>query len=413
MQKSDGAVTTTNYNGTLLASVSILNADGSRSSKLARLAGRLASDVTVATDGSSSNLVYTAGVKTALYVTNVDGSHDTTTYNIAGKSYVAEFQHATASGAVTEVIRYHTDGSLDYQQKIGSDGTKVTDVYDSTGHKLNEVQLHTDGASLTLNYNTSGATTQAIQKDANGDTTTTNYSGGNATSVYEVHTDGWKETKLFDSGGNLTNDSVYNTDGSTSSTLYSSGVKTASYVTNADGTHDNSFFNITGKSYVTEYQHSDAAGTVLSDTRLHADGSFDFKQVTNSDGSKVTDNYDSAGTKTQETTNTPTAVWTCSSSRCPASPARLNTTVSCTSGTLVKIDMQNADGNDKLTAVTAGQTIQGSADNDEFPISPWDRPRSSTITARTRSSASTLERRPIMTSSRSRRPWSRITPISK
>ncbi|MBR0954368.1 beta strand repeat-containing protein [Bradyrhizobium canariense] len=370
VQNSDGAVTTTNYNGTLLASVSILNADGSKESKLYDSAGRLASDVTVATDGSSSNLVYTAGVKTALYVTNVDGSHDTTTYNIAGKSYVSEFQHATASGAVTEVIRYHADGSLDYQQNIGSDGTKVTDVYDSTGHKLNEVQLHTDGASLTLNYNTSGATTQAIQKDANGDTTTTNYSGGNATSVYEVHTDGWKETKLFDTGGNLTNDTVYNTDGSTSSTVYSSGVKTASYVTNADGTHDNSFFNITGKSYVTEYQHTDAAGTVLSDTRLHADGSFDFKQVINSDGSKVTDNYDSAGTKTQETikyTDGSSDVFIFSVS---GKPGAIEHDSRDTSGTLVKIDMQNADGTHNVTAVTAGQTLQGSANNDQFQISP-------------------------------------------
>jgi antitoxin component YwqK of YwqJK toxin-antitoxin module len=370
VQNSNGSVTTTNYNGTLLASIFIVNADGSKESKLYDSAGRLASDMTVATDGSSSNLVYTAGVKTALYVTNVDGSHDTSTYNITGKSYVSEFQHATASGAVTEVIRYHADGSLDYQQKIGSDGTKTTDVYDSTGHKLNEVQFHTDGSSLTLNYNASGDTTQAIQKDASGDTTTTNYSGGNTTSVYVVHTDGWKETKLFDSGGNLTSDTVYNTDGSTSSTLYSSGVKTASYVTNADGTHDNSFFNITGKSYVTEYQHTDAAGTLLSDTRLHADGTFDFKLVTNNDGSKVTDVYDSAGSKTQETTK-----YTDGSSdvfifNVPNKPGAVEHDSRDTSGTLVKIDMQNADGTHNVTAVTAGQTLQGSANNDQFQVSP-------------------------------------------
>jgi hypothetical protein len=370
VQNSNGAVTTTNYNGALLASVYIINADGSKETKLYDSAGRLASDMIAATDGSSSNLVYTAGVKTALYVSNADGSHDTTTYNITGKSFVTEFQHANASGVVTKDIRYHTDGSLDYQQNVGSDGTKVTDVYDSTGHKLNEVQAHTDGSSLTLNYNSSGATTQAIQKAANGDTTTTNYSGSNPTSIYVVHSDGWKETKLFDSSGNLTNDTVYNTDGSTSSTVYSSGVKTANYVTNADGTHDNSFFNVTGKSYVTEYQHTDAAGTVLSDTRLHADGTFDFKQVTNSDGSKVTDNYDSAGTKTQETIKYADGSSDVFIFSVSGKPGAIEHDSRDTSGTLVKIDMQNADGTHKVTAVTAGQTLQGSANNDQFQISP-------------------------------------------
>ncbi|WP_456621621.1 RHS repeat protein [Bradyrhizobium sp. P5_C12] len=370
VQKTDGSITTTNYNGSLLASVYIVNANGSKESKLYDSSGKLATDALVNTDGSLSTTTYTAGVKTALYVTNTDGSHDSTFYNITGKSYVTESQHSDASGKVTEIDRMHADGSLDYKQVINSDGSKITDVYDSTGHKLNEVQSHADGSSVTDIYNTSGALTQEIAKAANGDTTTTNYSGGNPSSIYVVHTDGWKESKLFDSSGNLTNDSVYNTDGSTSTTVYSAGVKTASYVTNADGTHDNSFFNITGKTYVTEYQHADASGTVLTDTRLHADGTFDYTQVISSDGTKTTDVYDSTGVKTSEVIKHADGSADLFNFAVAGKPGAIEHDSRDASGALLKIDMQNADGTHSVTAVAAGQTVQGSANNDLFMISP-------------------------------------------
>ncbi|WP_247430364.1 RHS repeat protein [Bradyrhizobium sp. 44] len=370
VHKTDGSITTTNYNGSLLASVYIVNANGSKETKLYDSSGKLATDALVNTDGSLSTTSYTAGVKMALYVTNTDGSHDNTFYNITGKSYVTETQHSNASGVVTQIARMHADGSLDYKQVINSDGSKVTDVYDSTGHKLSEVQSHADGSSVTDIYNTSGALTQEIAKAVNGDTTTTNYSGGNPASIYVVHTDGWKESKLFDSSGNLTNDSVYNTDGSTSTTVYSAGVKTASYVTKADGTHDNSFFNITGKSYVTEYQHANAAGTVLTDTRLHADGTFDYTQVISSDGTKTTDVYDSTGVKTSEVikhADGSADLWNFAIS---GKPGAIEHDSRDASGALLKIDMQNANGTHSVTAVAAGQTVQGSANNDLFMISP-------------------------------------------
>jgi len=370
VQKTDGSVTTTNYNGALLVSVYIVNANGSKETKLYDSAGKLATDALINTDGSLSTTAYTAGVKSALYVTNADGSHDSTFYNITGKSYVTEAQHSTASGAVTQVVRTHADGSLDYKQVINSDGSKITDVYDSTGHKLSEVKNNADGSTVTDLYNTSGALTQEVTKFANGDASTTNYSGGNPTSMYITHTDGWKETKLFDSSGKLTNDTVYNTDGSTSSSVYSAGVKTASYVTNADGTHDNSFFNITGKSYVTEYQHTNAAGTVLSDIRLHADGTFDYTQVTNSAGTKTTDVYDSTGVKTSEVIKYADGNADLFNFAVTGKPGAIEHDSRDASGTLLKIDMQNADGTHTVTAVTAGQTVQGSANNDQFQISP-------------------------------------------
>ena len=260
----------------------------------------LASDLIQNKDGSSSNTLFSAGIKTKMYVTNADGSHDNTYYNITGQAYTTRAQHYDAAGKMTADTRWHADGTLEYRQIISGDGTKVTDLYDSTGHKLTEITHHPDGSTVTDSYNAStGALVQDVVKTAGGDVTTTNYSGGVIASIYVANADGFKESKLFDSAGNLASDYVQNTDGSSSNTLYSSGVKMKMYVSNADGSDDNYYYNITGQTYTTQIQHIDAAGKITSDTRLHADGSLDYKQVINSDGSKVTDLYDSAGSKTQ------------------------------------------------------------------------------------------------------------------
>ena len=77
------------------------------------------------------------------------------------------------------------------------------------------------------------------------------------------------------------------------------------YVNNADGTHDNYAYNITGQTYTTQHQHIDAAGKIDSVTRTHADGSLDYTQVIQSDGTKMTGLYDSAGSQTQEIIQSP------------------------------------------------------------------------------------------------------------
>ena len=77
-------------------------------------------------------------------------------------------------------------------------------------------------------------------------------------------------------------------------------MKTAAYITNADGSSDNWSYNVAGQSYTAQHQHLDSAGHIDSITRTHADGTLDYTQVVNDDGSKLTDIYDSAGSKTQE-----------------------------------------------------------------------------------------------------------------
>ncbi|MBR1234844.1 RHS repeat protein [Bradyrhizobium sp. AUGA SZCCT0182] len=366
-----GNVTTSNYNGSELSSVYIVNANGSKETKIYDSAGRLASDLVQNNDGSSSNTLFSAGIKTKMYVTNADGSNDNTYYNITGQAYTTRAQHYDAAGKMTADTRWHADGTLEYRQVISGDGTKVTDLYDSTGHKLTEITHHTDGSTVTDSYNaSSGALVQDVVKTAGGDVTTTNYSGGVIASIYVANADGFKESKLFDSAGNLTSDYVQNTDGSSSNTLYSSGVKMKMYVSNADGSDDNYYYNITGQTYTTQIQHVDAAGKITSDTRLHADGSLDYKQVINSDGSKVTDLYDSTGSKTQEIVNNADGTKDVYKYVVSGNPGATQHESYTAGGTLLQIDVQNNNGTHTVTAVSTGQSIQGGNGNDLFSAAP-------------------------------------------
>jgi trimeric autotransporter adhesin len=365
-QTSSGT-TTTNYTGSVVSSVYIANADGSNEAKLYDSTGHLTSDLVQNHDGSSSNTIYSAGVKTKVYVTAADGSHDNTYYNITGQSYTTETQHFNPTGTMTADTRWHADGTLDYRQVINSDGTKVTDLHDSTGHKITEITNHTDGSTVTDSYNaSSGALVQDVVKTAVGDVTTTNHSGGVVSSIYVANADGSKDSKLFDSAGNLTSDYAQNTDGSSSTTIYSAGVKTKMYVTHADDTHDNYYYNITGQTYTSEIQHFDATGKLTSDTRLHADGSLDYKQVINSDGSKVTDLYDSTGARTQESVNNANGT----SDIYKYSAAGTEHDSYAANGALLQIDVLNGNGTHTVTAVSAGLSIQGGNGNDLFSAAP-------------------------------------------
>lgn len=366
VQKADGTVTTAVYTSGVLSAFYIANPDGSTETKLYDAGGHLTSDAIQHTDGSSATTTYTDGIKTKMYVNNADGTHDTYAYNIQGQTYTTEVQHADASGKVTSVIRSHADGSLDYTQVIQSDGTKVTDLYDAAGHKTSEITLHTDGSSNTASYNTSGALLQTVAKTADGDTTTTHYSSGIKTSINIAHADGSTESQLFDSAGHLTSDAIQNTDGSSSTTLYSAGVKTKMYVNNADGTHDTYAYNIQGQSYTTEHQHADASGKITAVTRTHADGSLDYSQVIQSDGTKITDNYDSTGTKTQEIVSHPSGATDVYKYAIAGSPGAIQHEVYNTAGNLTLIDLLNSNGTHKVTAVTAGLTISGGNGNDLF-----------------------------------------------
>jgi antitoxin component YwqK of YwqJK toxin-antitoxin module len=366
VQHADGSVTTMVYTASVLTALYIVNADGSAATRLYDPAGVLTSDVNHNTDGSIYTTLHSAGVKTKMYVDKVDGTHDTWSYNIQGKSYTTELQHADATGKVIAVTRTHADGSLDYTQVIKSDGGKVTDTYDASGHKMSEVVLNADGSNTTDLFHSSGALTQTIAKTADGDTTTTNYSSGVKTSVYLVNADGSAESQLYDSSGHLTNDTVQHTDGSSSTTLYSAGVKTKMYVNNADGTHDNYAYNIAGQTYTTQHQHIDAAGKIDAVTRTHADGTLDYTQAIQSDGTRITGLYDSAGSQTQEIIQSPSGAKEVYKFTVAGSPGAVQHESYDTQGNLTLVDLQNSGGTHKITAVSTGLTISGGNGDDLF-----------------------------------------------
>ncbi|WP_158672200.1 RHS repeat protein [Bradyrhizobium guangdongense] len=302
---TDGSKDLISYTGGVKTKFVHVGTDATRTTDTYNTAGTLLSEVVQKSDGYYSTTLYTSGVKTAAYVKNADGSQDNYTYGITGKSFTTQVQHLDASGKVTSVTRSHADGSLDSTQVYNSDGSSVITTYSATGVKLVETTYHADHGKDVWTYNITGQT-YATEHDVY-DTT------GFLTSLTRLHSDGspafklvqtpdgTKTTDWYNAAGSLTSEVVQMADGTTSTTLYSNGVKTNAYVKNADGSQDNYAYGITGQSYTTLIQHVDPSGKVTAVTRKHADGTLDYTQVINADGSSVVTNYDAAGTRTKET----------------------------------------------------------------------------------------------------------------
>ncbi|MGT2504195.1 hypothetical protein ACVOMS_31920 [Bradyrhizobium guangxiense] len=279
--------------------------DATRTTDTYNTAGTLLSEVVQKSDGYYATTLYTNGAKTAAYIKNADGSQDNYTYGITGKSFTTQVQHLDTSGKVTSVTRSHADGTLDSTQVYNSDGSSVITTYSATGVKLVETAYHADHSKDVWTYNITGQTYTSEHDvyNATGFLTglTRLHSDGSLAFKLTQTTDGTKTTDWYNSAGSLTSEVVQKADGTTSTTTYSNGVKTNTYVKNADGSQDNYAFGITGQSYTTLIQHVDPSGKVTAVTRKHADGTLDYTQIVNADGSSVVTNYDAAGTRTKET----------------------------------------------------------------------------------------------------------------
>lgn len=302
---TDGSKDLISYTSGVKTKFVHIGTDGTTTTDTYNTAGTLLTEIVQKSGGYYSTTVYTNGVKTAAYVKNADGSQDNYTYNITGKSFTTQVQHLDASGKITSVTRSHADGSLDSTQVYNSDGSSVITSYSATGVKLVETAYHADhskdvwtdnitGQNYTSEhdvYNTTGFLTSLTRL----------HSDGSPAFKLVQTTDGTKTTDWYNAAGSLTSEVVQKADGFTSTTLYSNGVKTNAYVKNADGSQDNYAYGITGQSYSTLIQHVDPSGKVTAVTRKHADGTLDYTQIINSDGSSVVTNYDAAGTRTKET----------------------------------------------------------------------------------------------------------------
>ena len=208
------------------------------------------SDYIANVDGSAENKTYTSGVLTKDNVLHKDGSSDVYVYKITGQSYTSTHQAADASGNVTLVERFHSDGTYDYKAAYHTDGSKLYDYYTSAGKLSTEVSVTSTGTTTTT-YDTLA---------------------------------GYKLTEY-----------TANVDGSADNKTYTSGVLTKDSVLQKDGSSDVYAYQITGQSYTSTHQAADASGSVTLVERFHSDGSYDYLEKHNSDGSKEISNYSSAG----------------------------------------------------------------------------------------------------------------------
>ncbi|MVT54784.1 RHS repeat protein [Bradyrhizobium yuanmingense] len=348
--------------------------DGTKTTDWYDAKGVLTSEVITKADGYSSTTVYTNGLKTAAYITNADLSQDNYTYNITGQSYATQHQHLDPTGKTTEVTRWHADGTLDYTQVVGSDGGSVVTNYDAAGLKKTQTDYHSDGSRDVYLFNVVG---QNYTKEHDTYDTT-----GFLTHIVRTHADdslaftlvqsadGTKTSGWYDAKGIITSEVTTKSDGYSSTTVYTGGIKTAAYIKNADGTSDNWNYNITGQSYTTQHQHLDASGKIVEITRTHADGTLDYTQVINNDGSKLTDIYNSAGIKTQEIASHADGSRDVFLFNFNGQAGVTQHESYNTAKALEFIDQTKSDGTHNVTAVASGVTIQGGAGNDVFSAAP-------------------------------------------
>jgi hypothetical protein len=363
----------THADGTLAFKL-VQTPDGTKTTDWYDATGNLTSVVVQMANGYTSTDVYSNGVETAAYIHNADGSQDNYSYNITGQSYTTQHQHLDAGGQVTEVDRTHADGSLDDTQVINPDGSSVVTNDNAAGVKTTETDYHADGSHDVFLYNITG---QAYTAEHDTYDTT-----GFLTDIVRTHADGSlaftllqsangnSTTDWYSATGTLTSEVVQQANGYNSTTDYTNGVKTAAYIHNADGSEDNYSYNITGQSYTTQHQHLDAAGDLTEIDRTHADGTLDYMQVINSDGSKVTDLYDNSGNKTEEIDNNANGtkdvfLFNFNGQEGVTQHENYNA-----SNQLQFFDDYTSEGAHNVTAVASGLTLTGGSTTNTFSTAP-------------------------------------------
>jgi len=352
----------------------VQSADGTKTTDWYDAKGVLTSEVLEKPSGYTATTVYANGVKTAAYITNADQSHENYSYNITGQSYTTQYQHLDPAGRTTEVTRWHADNSLGYTQVINSDGSSVVTNYDASGVRKTETDYHADGSKDVFQFNIVGQTyaNEHDSYDSTGFLTdlVRTHADNSLAFTLKQSADGTKTSDWYDAHGVITSEVTTKNDGYSSTLVYSGGLKSAAYIKNADGTSDNWNYNVAGQSYTTQHQHLDASGKMVELTRTHADGSLDYTQVIHDDGSKLTDIYNSVGTKTQEIANNTDGskdvfLFNFNGQTGTTQHENYNS-----ASALQFIDQSKADGTHNVTAVASAVTIQGGAGNDVFSAAP-------------------------------------------
>lgn len=262
--------------------------------------GRTLTKVVIDAAGTWTTTMYdpATGAATREYVKNADGSGATTLFGITGQNYVTERQVFDAAGRVVAVTRTRADGSTAYSQVTAADGSSTVDTFAADGTKLTEVRTATDGSRTSETYD---ATTGKIVSQivvSGGATVTTAYKNGVVDTVTTLSVDGVKTTSAYDASGKKLSEVVVDKAGVWTTSIFDAdGALSRQYVKRTDGSGENFAYGLTGKTYVAEHTVFDAKGKVTLVSRTHADGSLDYNEVNNADGSRVLDTYDAAGRK--------------------------------------------------------------------------------------------------------------------
>ncbi|MGY4626694.1 hypothetical protein [Bradyrhizobium sp. USDA 4486] len=314
------SITRTHSNGSLDYNYT-LGSDGAKVTAQYDAAGKILTRSIVQADGSSDLQTYANGVMVSETVIHADKSKDVMLSNITGRSYVAEHDVYNPAGVLTSITRTHSNGSLDYNYTLGSDGAKVTAQYDAAGKILTRSIVQADGSSDLQTYaNGVMVSETVIHADKSKDVMLSNITGhsyvaehdvynpaGVLTSITRTHSngsldynytlgsDGAKVTAQYDAAGKILTRSIVQADGSSDLQTYANGVMVSETVIHADKSKDVMLSNITGHSYVAEHDVYNPAGVLTSITRTHSNGSLDYNYTLGSDGAKVTAQYDAAG----------------------------------------------------------------------------------------------------------------------
>ncbi|TCR06129.1 hypothetical protein EDF70_10182 [Neorhizobium sp. JUb45] len=328
--------------------------------------GIMLTDYIANADGSATNKTYVSGVLTKVNTQNVDGTLDNWTYNITGQTYATVHQKNDAAGNILLIERLHTNGTYDYREVRSTDGSRDYMYYDSVGRLQNDVTVAADGTNTTLKYDVaSGHVITKMVKEPDGDLFTTSYTDGIRTGYNYVGHLGDKHTTTYDKAGVMLTDYVLHTDGSATNKTYVGGELMKQNILNADGTMDNWAYNVTGKTYVTEHQSTDAAGKVLLIARFHEDGSYDYKEQRFADGSKDISTYDAKGTLLYNSEIEADGSRIVHAYKQDGTGQVWSDHMSA-SGTILSRDISHADGRHDLYAYANGQTLDGGAGNDTF-----------------------------------------------
>ncbi len=310
VQSAVGGTVTTSFKAGIVAQIVSVLPDGSRSTMTYDAAGKKTNDVTVDSAGTwTTSVLDGTGAVSKRYVKNADGSGENQSFGIAGQAWTTERSVFDAKGKVTLVVRSHADGTPAYQETNAADGARLVQTYDAAGKLSQAVAIAATGETHTQQFDaTTGLITRDIGQLVNGDVATSLYTNGELATRRTQVAAGGKIVEAYNADGSRTADTytatgirttavIVDAAGSWNTTLYDAktGKLTSNFVERADGTAENTLYNIAGQSYATQTQVVDGKGVVVSVVRKHADGTLDYTELRNPDGTSTLSYYDIKG----------------------------------------------------------------------------------------------------------------------